>query len=86
MTQAATTWNLQGDYFENCNCDFLCPCLFAPGGPLTELPTDCENDDLPSRKGNLNPPAGTSAGPFTRGLSLQCGRLPSLSAAVPVHP
>lgn len=39
MTQAATRWRLQGDYFENCNCDFLCPCLFAPGGPLTELPT-----------------------------------------------
>jgi hypothetical protein len=40
MTQAATRWNLQGDYFENCNCDFLCPCLFAPTGPLTALPTE----------------------------------------------
>jgi len=40
MTQAATRWRLQGDYFENCNCDFLCPCLFAPGGPLTALPTE----------------------------------------------
>ena len=39
MTQAATRWSIQGDYFENCNCDFLCPCLFAPTGPLTQLPT-----------------------------------------------
>ena len=40
MTQAATRWNLQGDYFENCNCDFLCPCLFDPSGPLAALPTE----------------------------------------------
>jgi hypothetical protein len=39
MTQAPPRWSLQGDYFENCNCDFLCPCLFAPTGPLTALPT-----------------------------------------------
>jgi hypothetical protein len=32
-------WNLQGDYFENCNCDFACPCLFAPSGPFTAMPT-----------------------------------------------
>ena len=24
---AATTWYLKGDYFENCNCDVLCPCI-----------------------------------------------------------
>ena len=36
---AAIRWNLQGSYFENCNCDFICPCLFSPGGPLTALPT-----------------------------------------------
>jgi hypothetical protein len=39
MTQSVR-WNLQGDYFENCNCDFVCPCLFSPGGPLTALPTE----------------------------------------------
>ena len=33
-------WNLRGEYFENCNCDFLCPCLFSPGGPLTAPPTE----------------------------------------------
>src|SRR5581483_12221467 len=30
---------LSGDYFENCNCDFVCPCVFAPSGPLTAPPT-----------------------------------------------
>ena len=22
-----TTWQISGDYFETCNCDYLCPCL-----------------------------------------------------------
>ena len=22
-------WNLSGDYFENCNCDVVCPCLVS---------------------------------------------------------
>lgn len=37
-------WQLTGDYFENCNCDVICPCLFSPGGPLTVTPTqgDCD--------------------------------------------
>jgi hypothetical protein len=35
-----TRWDLEGDYFENCNCEFLCPCLFAPAGPFAELPTE----------------------------------------------
>lgn len=39
MTQAGPRWSLEGDYFENCNCEFLCPCLFAPGGPLATPPT-----------------------------------------------
>ena len=39
MTQAPTRWNLQGDYFESCNCDFVCPCVLAPTGPLTASPT-----------------------------------------------
>jgi hypothetical protein len=21
-------WNLEGDYFEGCNCDLICPCIF----------------------------------------------------------
>ena len=24
---ATMSWQLSGDYFETCNCDFLCPCL-----------------------------------------------------------
>jgi hypothetical protein len=24
---AATTWQVQGKYYENCNCDFVCPCV-----------------------------------------------------------
>ncbi len=35
----AVRWNLEGDYFENCNCDIICPCEVSPGGPLTASPT-----------------------------------------------
>jgi phage-related tail fiber protein len=24
-----TSWYIKADYLENCNCDLLCPCLFA---------------------------------------------------------
>ncbi len=24
---SATVWQVQGRYYENCNCDFVCPCL-----------------------------------------------------------
>jgi hypothetical protein len=32
-------WQLTGDYFENCNCDVVCPCLASPVAPLTAKPT-----------------------------------------------
>jgi hypothetical protein len=32
-------WRLSGDYFENCNCDVLCPCLVSTGAPLTARPS-----------------------------------------------
>src|SRR4051812_29445118 len=32
-------WQLSGDYFENCNCDVVCPCLASPAAPLTSTPT-----------------------------------------------
>ena len=32
-------WQISGDYFENCNCDVVCPCLFSPNPPLTSQPT-----------------------------------------------
>jgi len=35
----ATQWQLTGDYFENCNCDVICPCLASPAAPLTVRPS-----------------------------------------------
>jgi hypothetical protein len=32
-------WQLTGDYFENCNCNVVCPCLVSPAPPLTSRPT-----------------------------------------------
>lgn len=32
-------WSLSGDYFENCNCDVVCPCLVSPAAPLSATPT-----------------------------------------------
>ncbi len=34
-------WKIKGQYFETCNCDFVCPCI---GSNLTALPTegDCK--------------------------------------------
>ena len=26
---ATDRWRLKGDYFENCNCEVLCPCVVA---------------------------------------------------------
>ncbi len=44
MTQAVAQWRLSGDYFENCNCDVVCPCEISALGPLTARPTQgaCE--------------------------------------------
>jgi hypothetical protein len=25
---APSSWKLEGDYFEGCNCDIVCPCVF----------------------------------------------------------
>ncbi|MGQ4809996.1 hypothetical protein NKDENANG_03439 [Candidatus Entotheonellaceae bacterium PAL068K] len=33
---AETTWYLRGDYFENCNCTVLCPCIHTPMAEPTE--------------------------------------------------
>jgi hypothetical protein len=35
-------WRLSGDYFENCNCDVVCPCLVSTAAPLTSRPTEGE--------------------------------------------
>ncbi len=39
MTAPAVTWKLSGDYFESCNCDVVCPCLFSGGPQMTAMPT-----------------------------------------------
>jgi len=38
------SWSISGDYFENCNCAVVCPCLFSTNAPLTSSPTEgaCE--------------------------------------------
>ena len=33
---AQTGWRVEGEYFESCNCDFICPC---PTSGLTARPT-----------------------------------------------
>src|SRR5260370_11814141 len=37
-------WDIAGEYFENCNCKVVCPCLLSPDPPLTSRPTegDCK--------------------------------------------
>ncbi len=33
-------WQFTGDYFENCNCSVVCPCLVSKVAPLTWRPTE----------------------------------------------
>ena len=33
-------WRLSGDYFENCSCEVVCPCLVSKNAPLTSRPTN----------------------------------------------
>src|SRR5499426_3359828 len=32
-------WQLSGDFFENCNCSVVCPCVVSTAAPLTSKPT-----------------------------------------------
>ncbi|HEX8756273.1 MAG TPA: DUF1326 domain-containing protein [Steroidobacteraceae bacterium] len=36
---AAQKWHLSGDYFENCNCEVVCPCLVSASAPFTARPS-----------------------------------------------
>jgi hypothetical protein len=36
----APRWQLSGDYFENCNCAVVCPCLVSTAAPMTSKPTE----------------------------------------------
>ncbi|WP_316206095.1 MULTISPECIES: DUF1326 domain-containing protein [unclassified Bradyrhizobium] len=33
-------WHLSGDYFENCSCSLVCPCLVSAAPPLMARPTE----------------------------------------------
>src|SRR5690348_17141980 len=35
----AAQWQLSGEYFENYNCEVVCPCLVSPNAPLTARPS-----------------------------------------------
>jgi hypothetical protein len=37
---APISWHLSGDYFENCSCNVVCPCLVSAAAPLTSRPTE----------------------------------------------
>ena len=39
MAATQQKWHLSGDYFENCNCNIVCPCLVSPSAPLTTRPS-----------------------------------------------
>ena len=40
----AQAWTISGEYFENCNCDVVCPCEISPKGGLRATPTRGECD------------------------------------------
>ena len=44
MATTQKQWQIGGDYFENCNCKVVCPCVLSPNQPLTSRPTEgaCE--------------------------------------------
>jgi hypothetical protein len=39
MAVTEARWRIKGDYFENCNCDVVCPCLFSTNPPMAAAPT-----------------------------------------------
>lgn len=41
---ASPTWSITGEYFENCSCTLVCPCIFSGNAPFTSEPTEgaCE--------------------------------------------
>lgn len=40
MADAAPNWQLSGEYFENCNCAVVCPCLVSANAPMASRPTE----------------------------------------------
>lgn len=39
MATQQKRWQFSGDYFENCSCDVVCPCLVSTSAPLTAQPS-----------------------------------------------
>jgi hypothetical protein len=37
-TATKTSWQISGEYFENCNCDVVCPCEISPLGLMQSRP------------------------------------------------
>ena len=33
-------WSIQGEYFENCSCAVVCPCVVSANAPFTSTPTE----------------------------------------------
>lgn len=45
MAEASSpSWSIEGEYFENCNCAVVCPCLISTNAPFASNPTEgaCE--------------------------------------------
>lgn len=40
MATTQARWQLTGEFFENCNCAVVCPCLFSTNRPFTSKPTE----------------------------------------------
>jgi hypothetical protein len=36
-------WQLSGDYFENCNCSVVCPCLVSKAAPFNTRAAACRS-------------------------------------------
>lgn len=40
MAPRQSRWQISGEFFENCNCAVVCPCLFSTNHPFTSQPTE----------------------------------------------
>jgi len=41
MTEGSVPqWSIEGEYFENCNCAVVCPCVVSVNAPFTSAPTE----------------------------------------------
>ena len=65
---AEKTWEISGEYMESCNCDHLCPCIYAGlQGPVTYEHCTLALDLYPFGKGNHGHFAAFAGSALTRG-------------------